>query len=87
MAKANLVDRIDVIPGGKCAEISHPRFLDATHSVQQHYRRSLTGFEVADVLTEGMAAARARYYNRTSTDSSGLESDDIDEMANLREQL
>jgi hypothetical protein len=52
MAKANLVDRIDVMPGGKCAEISHPRFLDATHSVQQDYRRSLTSFEVADILTE-----------------------------------
>jgi hypothetical protein len=52
MAKANLVDRVDVILCGKRAETRHPDFFAAPQPVQQDYGRSLTSLDVVNVLAE-----------------------------------
>ena len=52
VAKADLVDRVNVILGGQRADAPQPDFFDRAQPVQQDHHRPLTGLEVVNVLAE-----------------------------------
>src|ERR1700722_6423988 len=59
LAKANLIDRIDVILGSQRRKVPQPNFLHRTQSVQQNHYWSLPALEIVNVL-----AVNGRYFFR-----------------------